>query len=858
MGYAIHHMRCEALKRPLGVDVPAPRLSWMYEGDVEGVAEIRVIVRTCEASAEEILWDSGWRKSDQTAIDYAGQALRSAMHVEWKAMTRIAGHPQTQAVADSWFETGLLQDSEWHGTWIRADTDCDSPVMVRTFELARRPDRARIYLCGLGVFELFVNGRRAGDEVLQPVLTAYSRQPQTNMLYPYRYQGAFRTPYRVFCLEDWLIEGENTLEIRLGNGWYCQKERRIEGDLWYGESPVLKAELRLDEVVLYTDLQWQWHESQTVRNNLFFGEETDLRRKDFPLRSVCTAKAPDGALRAQLCPSDAAMEAYGVVQTFPAKNGGVLLDFGQNLSGWVEVTANAQFDDRLELRFAEEVMAEGECWKLDYDSAGGSKQIQMDAFIFSGDGEENVHPHFCWHGYRYAEAILLRGGKQIPLSFEKGNLKASGFCGRLVSRFVTIHQDVTGQFGCDQQILDWYHRATLASLRSNEHCGVPLDCPHRERLGYTGDGQVTAEAILMNLDSEAFLTKWMRDIFDAQNRQTGHVPHTAPFYNGGGGPGGWGGAVVFVPWELYRFTGNQAILQEAWLHVVKWMEYLNSRSEDGIVTHEEEGGWCLGEWCVPGEIKIEPAFVNTALTIAMLQRVVRMAAVLKLPEHARFFEQERSARIDALNRHFYHPQTAGYSAECQGSEALALWCGAVAKGERPRVMQKLLRDLQMRDGRFDTGIFTTPILLELLEKEGEWEATERLMLSTGFPSFDFMRQNGATTLYESWNGGGSHNHAMFGAADVYLYRFVAGIAQADDSVGWRRVVFRPGMPRKIARAEATVSTPLGVCGIRWERRDGKLIVKTQKPTLCEAELLVPDGRRLSVPCGKHTFMLEVH
>lgn len=196
----------------------------------------------------------------------------------------------------------------------------------------------------------------------------------------------------------------------------------------------------------------------------------------------------------------------------------------------------------------------------------------------------------------YAEVALIREGKAVQLAFEQGCLKAEGFSAKLTAEFVTANHPVTGAFSCDNEILNWFHRATVMSLRSNEHCGVPLDCPHRERLGYTGDGQVTAQAILMNMDAAAFMAKWMRDILDAQNRKTGHVPHTAPFYNGGGGPGGWGGAVVFVPDALYKQTGDLNLVREAWPHMLKgWNIWITiARTALWCARKKADGVWAIG------------------------------------------------------------------------------------------------------------------------------------------------------------------------------------------------------------------------------------------------------------------------
>ena len=844
----LENLRCEHRDHPLEIDVAAPLFNWVCDGGVPNRTELRVVVSADSKFQTNLYWDSGWVRQNRTALRCAETAWPSNARIWWKVMARIDGNSETACEAVSWFETGLLRREDWHGSWIRAAKDCEAPVLIRKFSLKSLPKRARLFVSGLGFFELYVNGSPIGEEVLQPVWTSFSRQPLTNLLYPYDYQGVHRVPYRAFMLENVLREGENLLEIHLGNGWYHQVERLVEGDLWYGDSPVLLAELRIDDAFIVSDGEWQWRRSGITRNNLFYGEDTDLRPQRFLLHPVECAQGPTGALRGQSCPSDAAMESYPLKIALPSASGGQILDFGQNISGWIEWIAQARIGDRLTLRYSEEVLQTGSVWEPDFSSTGGNCQIQCDHITFSGAKYDAVRPHFCWHGFRYAEATLTRDGKTIPLAQDGDALIAENFYARPVARFVTAHHAMTGSFHCANDLLNWYHRAAVMSLRANEHCGVPLDCPHRERLGYTGDGQIVLPVALLNLDSCAFLTKWMRDIFDAQNRKTGHIPHTAPFYNGGGGPGGWGGAVVFVPMALYRHTGDAAILDEAWPHMCRWMEYLDAHSVDGIVVREEEGGWCLGDWCAPGEVRIEPELVNTAMTIRMLQEMIEAAKALGYSPET--LQEALRKRRSAFIRAFWHSESKGFGAECQGANAFALWCGAVPEGQEDNVFHRLLRDIEENGFHFDTGIFATPILLDVLTCRGRSDIAFALMTAEGYPSFAYMRDNGATTLYENWElGRESHNHAMFGAADAWLYTCVAGISQAKGFTGWENIVFSPGAIASLNSAEASLETPQGRCAIQWERRPDGLFVRTTLPALCRGEIRFPDGQILPARAG---------
>ncbi|MBR6766482.1 MAG: family 78 glycoside hydrolase catalytic domain [Clostridia bacterium] len=854
--YRIVNGQCGYRINPLGVDDIQPRLTWVYQGENPDCqpAEIRVVTAS-DDRFDDILWDSGWKRSDITAMRCLGHERVSGQRIFWKAYTRLEERPETEAESEVyWFETGLLEEREWHGEWIRASADFEAPVMVRSFEIEALPKKARAYVCGLGVFELYVNGQRAGDEIMQPVLTAYSRQPLTNMLYPYDYGGVHRMPYLTFDIAPYLNKGLNTIGVHLGNGWYHQAERLVEGDLWYGASPVLLAEIRLDERVIATGTDWQWREDYIVRNNLFFGEEADYTRGSFDLRPVMTAEAPDGMLRAQACASDAAMEAYPLINVLKAADGKVILDFGQNLAGVEEITVTARPGDRIELTFSEEIKKDGDVWQMDYESAGGTGQIQEDVFTFSGIKDEKASPKFCWHGFRYAEAKLIRECGTVPMEWKNGKLTAAGFTMNAKARFTTVNHAVAGCFSCDNDVLNWYHETSVVSLRANEHCGVPLDCPHRERLGYTGDGQLVTPVTLLNLGAAAFVDKWLNDILDAQHRKTGHVPHTVPFYNGGGGPGGWGGAIVFVPWALYRHTGDENVLRRAWPQMLKWMKYLDSRSEDGVVVREQDGGWCLGDWCVPGtEMKIEPALVNTAMTMKMLEEMIEMAGILGEDQDS--LRTQWNARRDGFRKAFLNANEMFFGAGCQGATAMAMWCGAVNEEEKERAFARVLKEVENAGFRFDTGIFATPILLEVLSENGRPDAAFRLMSEEEYPSFGYMRACGATTLYENWEyERGSHNHQMFAAADEWLYSWAAGLSQAKDSAGWRKAVLRPGAVQGLNKAEAKLETVMGTYFLSWERAEDGLHVTVHIPALAQAEMLLPDGRTLTVPPGKHEYV----
>lgn len=851
----ITRLRANDVDCPLGIDDPYPRLTWALASD-EGQAApaVRVIAASApDALAQPDLWDSGWLSEDTAAISYGGPMPLAGQRIWWCVLA--GSEAGTLAMSDiSWFEMGLPDAAVWHGQWIAADEGQEAPVLTHAFRLGQLPRKARAHVAGLGFFELYVNGERIGDEVLQPVWTAYSRQPLTNMLYPYDYQGTYRVPYRTFDIGPALREGENTLAVWLGNGWYHQNIRNVEGDLWYGEGPKLLMDVRIDAAAWGTDESWQWRESQLTHNSIFRGEVYDARRQDFPLHPVRLAAAPDGRLCAQACPADRAMEAYPAQSARPDAGDGRLLivDFGQNLSGWVSMTMHGQPGDRVEMRFAEEVMDAGGAWTMDYRSAGGEKQIQQDVYILRGGESETYTPRFTWHGFRYAQFTLVREEQPVPLSLQDGALVAEGFRADAEAVFVTVNHRISGELSTPDPTISWFHGAFLAAMRSNQHGGVPLDCPHRERLGYTGDGQVTAEAILLNADAMPFYRKWLDDILDAQHRVTGHIPHTAPFYNGGGGPGGWGGAVVFVPWAMYRCSGDRTILQKAYPAMARFMAYLQSRSEDGIVVREEAGGWCLGDWCTPEKIELPPALVNTYFAIIMADRMADMADILGEGDEGRRMREHAASLRAAFHQTFYRPEEDIYDIGRQGANAFALHAGIPPAPLRAQVFAKMVAQLEARQWHFDTGIFATPLVLEVLTQYGRPDLAYAMLTVQDAPGLAAWKARGATTLWEHWDDGGSHNHVMFGGIEPWLYAYVGGIAQAEDSAGWAHVLFRPGWIEALAEGAAQVETPRGTVSIAWRRAAGTLHVHSQTPAAMRATLCLPEaygGACISLPAG---------
>ncbi|HBC85604.1 MAG TPA: hypothetical protein DCZ94_01490 [Lentisphaeria bacterium] len=843
---------CEYLENPIGIGTTVPRLSWelkpLLRGARQGAYRI-VAASTQEAllSGKYDLWDSGRVESEQYIhVEYVGKTLMSGQIIWWRVMVWDA-----EGIASDWsspasYEIGLLSDKDWHGEWIAAPENISSPLMRREFELADKPvKRARIYVSGLGYSELYVNGVKSGDRVLDPVWTDYDKREMRDLLYPYADRGGKRVCYVTHDVTSLLVTGDNAIGVMLGNGMHNQRIRIAEGKMWYGR-PRMILELRIGyadgtQGIVASDPEWICCEGPILSNNVFVGEIYDARFEkegwaspkydDSSWGNVEAATSPSGKLTAQTCPPDRVVETFPPVRMWTSRENKTIFDFGRVFSGWVRIfVPGGSAGDEIEMRFSEGISKGGE---LDFSSAGGEKQIQRDVFILSGKGDETYEPRFVWHAFRYVEIKGWPG--KIDMSMVDGRV---------------VHCDVarTGRFTCSNPLLDKINELFVSTQLFNMHGGVPSDCPHRERLGYTGDGQLVAAAASWNLWMPQFYTKWTNDIADSQNSETGFVPHTAPFYGGGGGPG-WGSACVILPSVMQSMYGDIRIVEQMYGCMGKWLKYLDGKTDGAdIIIEEETGSWCLGDWSLPADMTalmkeniLPPSLVNTFFYGMCAKQLGNMAQILGRADDAKRYKAKSAKIAESFHRKFFDNERGTYVRGLHGTSAFALVLGAVPPEEKARVVDNLVEHVQIAcSGHLDTGIMGTPVLLEALAQEGRFDVAYEILSKTDFPGFGFMIASGATSMWENWAfENGSHCHPMYGSVCDWMYRYVAGIRQDADSLGFNKITIVPWPGPELTHASAKVNTVRGQLDVRWEKGKGLSLVEVDIPVGCSARIIVP-------------------
>ena len=336
-----------------------------------------------------------------------------------------------------------------------------------------------------------------------------------------------------------------------------------------------------------------------------------------------------------------------------------------------------------------------------------------------------------------------------------------------MKEYRVVHTDIKPivKFKSSNETLQWIFDAYMRTQMQNIHCCVPSDCPHRERLGYTGDGQLTVNSVMTCFDAEGLYRKWLQDIADCQDIYSGHVQHTAPFYGGGGGPGGWGGAMVIVPYAFYKHYGDKEIIEKYYPNMLMYFDYLEEHSENGLVVREEVGGWCLGDWCSPEDRNLIPEpFVNTYFYLKTLSMAIEISEVLGKPakELKTRYEKVKKAFLDK----YYDKKTGTF---CGSAEACDAYGYDLGFGNEKTL--KAIVDKYTKLGEFDTGIFGTDILIRTLCENGHKDLAFNLLTSEKENTFYNMKKQGATTLWENWNGAYSHSHPMFGAVVEYIVKY---------------------------------------------------------------------------------------
>ena len=698
--------------------------------------------------------------------------------------------------------------------WIAAGSKYFSPIIVKNFhaeseficdgdeDIERYFDRyfrkkkgeklekAVINISGLGFYELFINGERVGNDFFKPAVSDYAPRSFSRYTYPLNDDTSHRVYYNTYDITEYLRNGENTLFVVLGRGYYAQQERLAEGDVSFSDSFRCIFEITLpDGEKIYSDGSETVAESFIKKDNLFYGETQNFEDFSFNKLKLLThvrVEEHNEKLLMQRCPSDRIIRR--ITPKIIGKDGNrVIYDAGEEVSGVVSLKAKS---DRVIVRHGEFI----ENGKINFDTSSGySDQISTDVYICARN-RERVYPMFNWSAFRYFDIEGLAENVEV----------------------LVIHSGVkqTAKFECGNKNLEWLFNAFIRTELINMHCGVPMDCPHRERLGYTGDGQLTAETAMLFLGARDFYEKWAADISDCQDVETGHIQHTAPFFGGGGGPGGWGCAIVEVPYAYYRVYGDKKLIKRYYKNMLRYLDCMKGFCENGLVVKEREGGWCLGDWCTPDDVAIPEPFVNTYYYVKSMRQVMKIAEIIGKTAD---FSAEIEESLAAMKREYFNARSGNFCGGIQGANAFAVLLGI----DTERTRKNLVRKYE-KSKKFDTGMFGTDVLAEALVKMGRTDLLVDILRGNRKPSFGYMRARGATTIWEGWSGYGSWAHPMQGAC---VKQFLYGILGVSGDDGFKNITVSPKFIDNIGYIKAEIKLGGKVVKFDYTYENGRVKAK---------------------------------
>jgi alpha-L-rhamnosidase len=836
----VTNLRCEYATNPIGLDIPTPQFSWEIRSTERGAGQTayQVVVAASPEdlrSQSSLLWDSG-RVVTRTSVGilYAGPELESRKRYYW--LVRLWGsEPEAVAVSEAaYFEMGLLKPSDWQALWIGCPASWSGRVLYfrRAFSVEGRVSRARAYVSGLGYYVLYINGQRVGDHVLDPGTSDYSK----------------RVLYATYDITGFL-EGQNALGVMVGPGWYGIPKLRLQAEITYEDGR--------DQIVATCWDPWQnWlvTTGPTIRSSIFDGELYDARqekpdwamphaalegtsRSEQWINAVVT-DAPGGEMVSQL------QEPIKVVETL-APNiirqpvpGVYVLDAGRNLAGWAAIKVRGAPGTRVSLKFAESLREDGTVNQENLRSAAAE-----DAYIFKGVGEEQWEPSFTYHGFRYIQVEGLPygpGGDDI------------------LARVVRSAVEPTGKFACSNPLLNRIQQMVCATEASNLH-SIPTDCPQRdERMGWLNDMTVRIEQALYNFDLSRFYQKWIADIKDTQSSD-GAITDTAPFRWGFRPADPVSASYLLAVLKSYEFYGNRRMVSDHFNGLKAWVDYLATRTENGIVNYSYWGDWSPPEeFGTPGSVgsgavsrNTPGKLISTGYLYYCARLLSQMAAILENKEDEVFYENLAKQTANAFNRTWWNETTGGYASNNQACNAFALFLGLVGCGDISRVVENLVKDVEKHNYHLTTGNLCTKYLLEILTEYGHPELAYKIVTQETYPSWGYMLANGATTLWERWENktGGqmnSHNHPMMGSVGSWLYKYVAGILPDICGPGFEQFTIKPCIFDGLTFAQGEYSSVKGVIQSAWRKEPGLVYLDLTIPANSTATVYVPTTNRESI------------
>ncbi len=848
--FAVYDLQVEHRKNPIGLDIPQPKFSWKLKSDrrntMQSAYEIKIASNERDLKrGKNLSWSSRKVTSDQSVyIKYQGSSLKPDTKYYWQVRTWDDKNKASKWSEVALWHTAYFETSSWQAQWISPGYEEDtilrpSPYFRKQFSANKTIAQATAYITSHGIYEAFINGKRLGDAYLTPGWTSYNKRLQ----------------YQVYDVTQHLQSGGNAIGVALGSGWYRGKLAWQDGINHYGKDIALLFQLNItytdgSQEKVITDNSWKSNTGPILSAEIYDGEAYDARKEianwhnvgfdDSDWKGVKVENYDKSHLIATYNEPIRKREVFEPINIFKTPENELVVDFGQNMVGWVQLKASGKAGTEIKISHAEVLTKEGNFYTTNLRAAA-----QQNTFILKGDGIEVFEPHFTFQGFRY---IKVEG---YPGELTKENLKA-----------FTLYSDMekTGTFTSSEPLINQLQENIQWGQRGN-FLDVPTDCPQRdERLGWTGDAQAFARTASFNFDVKNFFDKWLRDL--EADQINGSVPFVIPHVLGKNahGSAGWADAATIIPWTMYLAYGDKTVLETQFESMKAWVEYMRSKSTNNLWNK----GFHFGDWLFyrPNDDNSGRAAVTDKYLIAQCfyahstELLVKTAKVLGKNQEAATYSQLLDKIRAAYQKEYLTPNGRLVSST-QTAYVLALQFDMLPENLRQQAADRLVENIKSYNNHLTTGFLGTPYLCHVLSAWGYEDMAYTLLMQKSYPSWLYPVTMGATTIWERWDGMkpdstfqtpsmNSFNHYAYGAIGDWMYRNITGIDTEEESPGYKEINIKPSIGGGLTDASATLESNYGLITSMWQKQGETLNMQVSIPPNTKATIYLMTTSEQSV------------
>ncbi len=834
----VSHLLTENKPNPIGVDITLPRFSWQLANEKRNTVQTAYAIQVFASDNKKTpVWNSGKVNSNQSVfVPYAGATLQSGKKYSWTVQVWDNNGITATSEAAS-FQMALLNVSDWKAKWIEPGYTEDSlrasPMFRKQFATSKKIVSATAYITAHGLYEAQINGQRISDDYFTPGWTAYQKRLQ----------------YQMYDVTSMIAKGNNAIGVTLGNGWYRGVIGFSNNHDVYGKDIALLFQLTItysDGTTenIISDDSWKSSTGTIRYAEIYNGETIDARMTkngwampgydDTKWSGVKVASHSMDVLVATYNETVKRKETFKPVRIFKTPKGEQVIDFGQNLVGWVTIKVKGNAGDKIVVSHAEVLEKNGNFYTTNLRAAKA-----QDVYILKGGEEEIFEPHFTWHGFQF-----------IRLEGYPGELKAENFTA------VALYSDMapTGTFSSSNALVNQLQHNIQWGQKGN-FIDVPTDCPQRdERLGWTGDAQVFSRTAAFNMNVNNFFSKWLKDVA-ADQLPNGSVPFVVPNVLGptAAGSAGWADVANIIPWNVYLAYGDKRVLEQQYSSMKNWVGYMTSMSKNDLWNT----GFHFGDWLFyrPDDDNDGKAAVTDKYLIAQCfyahstQLVINAAKVLGNQDDVKAYET-LLAKIKAAFIKEYLTANGRLVSGTQTAYVLALNFDMLPESLRQQAAERLVENIKSYGNHLTTGFLGTPYLCHVLTRFGYTDMSYNLLLQEKYPSWLYPVKMGATTIWERWDGikpdgsfqvpsMNSYNHYSYGAIGDWMYRTMVGLDTYEDGPGYKHIKIQPHIGGGFTNANASLQTYYGKLSSGWKVESDKILMDVEIPANTTATVFVP-------------------